>query len=123
MEYYEPNSQTGGVIMSGLDFLIPAYIIAFLAVFALSFLYLVKKPNAPVLLVIMLFMIEEAIIIAVFFKLAYPIEYGMVVLASTYIGVVATVVGVIIMLSTLLVKKRTPDSSQKSKLQGKLQHQ
>jgi hypothetical protein len=98
----------GGVILSDVDILIPSYIIAFLIVFGLTLLYIIKKPIGSVWLILTIFVIEEAIITAVFFKFAFPIGSGIFAIAWTYIGLIGIVVSVIILLITLLVKRRNP---------------
>ncbi len=94
--------------MSDVDILIPGYIIIFLLVFALTLFYAIQKPYVSVWLILTLFVIEEAVIIAVFFKLAFPIGSGIFAIAWTYIGLIGIVVGVIILLITLLIKRKNP---------------
>ncbi|MGM7703507.1 hypothetical protein ACSVDE_17375 [Pseudalkalibacillus sp. Hm43] len=94
--------------MSDVDILIPGYIITFLLIFALTLFYVIKKPYVSVLLILTLFVVEEGIVTAVFFKLAFPIGSGIFAIAWTYIGLIGIVVGVIILLITLLVKRKNP---------------
>ncbi|MCF6139152.1 hypothetical protein [Pseudalkalibacillus berkeleyi] len=92
--------------MANIDLLISLYILTFLIVFGISLVYVIKKEDVSVWLVCSTFLIEEAIVTAVFFKFAFPIGSGMFAIAWTYIGVIATVIGIIILLSIILYKKK-----------------
>ncbi|WP_349409308.1 hypothetical protein [Pseudalkalibacillus sp. SCS-8] len=92
--------------MSNVDILIPAYIFIFLMVFGLSLLYVIKRPTVSAWLICTLFVIEEAIIIAIFFKLAFPIGSGIFAILWTYIGLIGIVLGLIILLTTFLIRRR-----------------